>query len=293
MRHRRLVLGTLTSLSSIAALMTGVAATPAAAQTTVPCDAGVLDSDVTSATPGTVLVLAPHCTYSLSKELDVTTSITILGNGATLTHASTAPASRIIYVHPGADLYLSRATVSNGNATGDFGGGIRNDGNLTVVESRIINNTADYSGGIGTNTGATTAVVRSVVGNNTAGVDGGGLDNSGSLLIKRSVIAGNTTGNLGGGVANTGTLRVLESKIQGNSASGASGTGGGLANFTVSSPNTNATLVNSGVFQNTATNSPGGIYDNGAAITLFRTAVVNNQPSNCTGSPTTVPDCAG
>lgn len=88
-------------------------------------------------------------------------------------------------------------------------------------------------------------------------------------------------------MTNDGTLTVSRTAIESNTASGPSGVGGGIAN----SAGGLARLRESIVINNTATDAPGGIYDDTATIRLHRTTVAANQPTNCTGSPTPVPHC--
>lgn len=188
-------------------------------------------------------------------------------------------------------LSLHLATVSNGDATGDFGGGIRNDGTLNVVHSAIRNNRADFSGGIGGNTGSTTRIIQSIISGNSVTRNGGGLANDGDMTIAQSSITHNKALEKGGGVANDATLKILQSEIRNNEASGPSGVGGGVANFGGAGAVT--TLAESRVSDNTATNAPGGIYNDSGSVALLLSAVNNNQPTNCAGSPTPVPGCLG
>jgi hypothetical protein len=72
------------------AMATAVAAAPGIAQaapanTSVPCNAGTLASDIAGAASGATLGLAAHCTYTLTAALPtVSQNLTIKGNAATL-----------------------------------------------------------------------------------------------------------------------------------------------------------------------------------------------------------------
>ncbi|MFE5584571.1 hypothetical protein [Kitasatospora sp. NPDC056531] len=289
MNRSKLAIRTLSALGAAALVVTGVAATPAAAQTFVPCTTAALATAITNAnTSGGTLALAPGCIYDLTTPLpDIQNTITIKGHGATITRDPAAPAFRILTVDSTGNLNLREAIIANGDATGDFGGGIRNDGILTVSRSLIRDNHADFSGGIGGNTGSTTNVDRSLISGNSALHNGGGLGNDGTMTIDKSTIVNNNALELGGGVANDGTLNVTQTAVVDNSASGPTGAGGGVANFGAGA----TTLTQSKVVSNNSTNAPGGVYNNGGTVTLNFTAVLANNPTNCFGSPTTVPGC--
>jgi hypothetical protein len=87
------------------------------------------------------------------------------------------------------------------------GGGIVNEGTLTVRASIIRRNTSDGSGA--------------------------GIRNSGSAVVRRSVIRRNRADGSGGGVWNSGTLDLIGSQVRRNQALDLAGTGifgGGVAN---------------------------------------------------------------
>ncbi|MBD0688841.1 hypothetical protein [Streptomyces sp. CBMA123] len=290
MNHSKLAIRTLGALGAAALTVTGLAATPAAAQTFVPCTTAALATAITNAnTSGDTLALAPGCIYTLTTPLpDIQNTIVIKGDGATITRGPAAPAFRILTVDSTGNLDLRDAIIANGDATGDFGGGIRNDGTLTVRRSLIRDNHADFSGGIGGNTGSTTNVEHSLITANSALYNGGGLGNDGTMTIDKSTVVNNNALELGGGVANDGTLNISQSNVYDNSASGPAGAGGGIANFGAAGT---TTLTRSKVTSNVATNAPGGVFNNGGSVTLDFTAVLANNPTNCFGSPTAVPGC--
>jgi hypothetical protein len=293
MNHGKLAIRTLSALGAAAFIVTGVAATPAAAHTFVPCSSDALASAISDAnTSGDTLTLTPGCVYSLTTELpSIQNTITIRGEGATITRDASAPAFRILTVDASGTLDLCGAIISNGDATGDSGGGIRNDGVLRVSRSIIRDNHADYSGGIGGSAGSTTHVYRSLISGNTALNNGGGLGNDGDMTITETTVVNNTALEMGGGVANDATLHVLRSAVIDNAASGETGAGGGIANFGGADATT--TLTRSKVVSNTATNAPGGVFNDSGSVTLDFTAVIANDPTNCFGSPTSVPGCVG
>ncbi|MBV8451872.1 MAG: hypothetical protein JOZ29_06315, partial [Deltaproteobacteria bacterium] len=84
-----------------------------------------------------------------------------------------------------------------------MGGGIYNDGSLTVSGSTISGNTATTAGGgVANENGATALIVNSTFNGNTAISGDGGAITSGSstLSVMMSSISGNTAGADGGGI---------------------------------------------------------------------------------------------
>ncbi|NEU83078.1 DUF4347 domain-containing protein [Nostoc sp. UIC 10630] len=136
--------------------------------------------------------------------------------------------------------------------TGDFGGGIYNDGstantgNLSLTASTVSGNTANYGGGI-YNKGGTLNLIASTVSGNKANYNGGGVVNAndgsyfgGSATLTNSTISGNTANDEGGGIfnggsyTNTDNLTLINTTITNNTADSDSngvGNGGGVASY--------------------------------------------------------------
>ena len=121
---------------------------------------------------------------------------------------------------------MSNCTVS-GNDSGNFGGGLFNDGTfiagsatVTVTNSTFSGNSASFGGGIfndGENSGGATLIVtNSTFSGNSAGASGGGIFNDGrnsghaTLTVKNSTFNGNSEGNTtqGGGIHNDSIATV-------------------------------------------------------------------------------------
>ena len=135
-------------------------------------------------------------------------------------------------IGPGVTATFSGLVILDGRSSAD-GGGVLNDGSLTLDGCVIGDSTAAGSGGGIQNSGSMT-LSDCVVLNNTAqasGGSGGGIANKGSLTISESFISDDTVtgaGGFGGGVDNAGTLDVQSSEISNNSVAG--GYGGGICN---------------------------------------------------------------
>ncbi len=106
------------------------------------------------------------------------------------------------------------------------GGGILNEGTLTVNNSHIKDNSADSGGGIYNN--STLELNNSTLSNNVTLNEGGGLfsGNSGLVTIQNSTFSENTAVGGGGAIYNLRTFTIRNSTIANNSAM----TGGGIEN---------------------------------------------------------------
>ena len=215
---------------------------------------------------------------------------------------------------PAGTLHLINVVVDH-NTCGKHGGGISNDGTMTIVDSVISNNkTTDgnHGGGImQDDEGKPGQVTLSISGTTISGNDtdppapavgggsGGGiwvgffstLDTP-AVTIDRSTISGNR-GRAGGGIfRNRGTMTVTNSTISGNTSSQGSGFGGGgvydAGGYTASMLLANCTVTN-----NTAqpASSGGGLQNTGVLFNSLETKLANTiVAGNHAGS---APDVAG
>jgi hypothetical protein len=264
---------------------------PAAQAITIPvaCSENALVAAVNLAnstpTPDT-LVLAGGCTYNMttshggaSNALPViTTPIEMIGP-ATVTNASLLGLGlfRIAEVAPTGSLILTTGVAfTRGNVLGN-GGGILNEGAVTLTGSTLTGNTASGNGGglanADTPSGtapAATFTNSPVSGNTTLLGDGGGIYNGvrGTLT---------TTGVSGSPLF-----------ISGNSA----GRGGGISAVN----STATTLTQTAVTNNHALlllGQSGGVYRQGGTMTTTDSPITANTPNNCVGSVPAVPNCTG
>ena len=151
---------------------------------------------------------------------------------------------------------ISDLTIANGNAGNFGGGGISNNGTLTISNCTISGNS----------TGA-----------------GGGISSGGPLIITNSTFSGNmATGNgsNGGAIFNVRALTITNSTISGNFAS--NGNGGGL--YTSTLDPTTVTITNSTISGNSAFRG-GGVYNNGGTVNTKNTIIALNTANFTTFSP--------
>jgi hypothetical protein len=229
----------------------------------------------------------------------VTGSLTITGAGANATvieRAVEAPQFRLLHVAARGVLTLDGLTLQGGNLAGlpDGGGGVRNHGTLTLTHGLLRGHAASDGGGIH-NTG-TLMITHSTVSGNVAtggasdvpaGGYGGGIYIAGGtgLTITHSTLSGNVASGGGGLYLSFAPLTITNSTLYGNMAGG---NGGGV----FSAGWSGATLINSTVAGNTATQG-GGVSGGGGpgigAVTRQNTIVAWNWvPPTGMG-----PDCYG
>jgi hypothetical protein len=207
-------------------------------------------------------------------------SITIDGPGAGLLSISGNEASRVFQVDGGVTASISGLTISGGSA-GPFGsgGGVSNQGTVTLTDCTLSGNTAvgEYGGGLVND--ATAKLVRCTISGNSAG-SGGGLANNGAMMtLTDCTIVSNTArfgggdGGSGGGVAiEGGTAMLTDCTISDNTA----GTGGGLANFAWASLIDCTISGNSAVVVAGASTTGGGGLFNQDTLRLTNCTVVGN-----------------
>ena len=108
-----------------------------------------LQEAINQAAAGATLTLCAG-TWSLSAEIIIAKDLTLRGAGAGQTILDGGNAVRVLQIALGATVTVQGLTVTKGEApVGDaFGGGIRNEGTLTLVGASVTNNTADFGGGI-------------------------------------------------------------------------------------------------------------------------------------------------
>ncbi|MGY2067389.1 right-handed parallel beta-helix repeat-containing protein [Blastococcus sp. SYSU DS0619] len=258
-----------------------------------------------NASGGGTVVLAKKVAYALvlsgedddaaTGDLDVTSTVAIEGNGATVDGRGE---HRVFDVLAGGTLGLRYVTVTGGAALGEglpaSGGGVRNAGVLDVERSTITGNTAVRAGGgIEASPGSTTTISRSTLSHNSTGAgpgNGGGLHltGAGTVHVTRSVVTGNTAAAEGGGLWNSGagTMTVDRSKVSGNTASGGEATMGGGGLFQDAGATGTLTVTRSEVRDNVAdgaSGSGGGILNDQGTVVVERSVVSGNSSMRAGG----------
>ncbi len=208
----------------------------------------------------------------------VTGQVQITGPGASQVGVSGDSLSRVLDIAAGAVVNISGLTIENGNddvpdiLNFGNGGGIFNEGNLTLTDSVVSGNFAGFGGGIANyGTGQATLTDVTVNNNQAYGLAGGiGNRGTGGMTLIDCTVSGNTARG-GGGFYNTSQLTVSDSTVADNTCT--VNWGGGISNWTGGT----ATLIDSTVTGNTAAAAGGGVYNLGSAnLTLTDATVTGN-----------------
>lgn len=187
---------------------------------------------------------------------------------------------RLLRVLQDGDLSLIRLRLSNGVAT-DVGGGIRNAGRLSVLETRFDGHSANSGnlggGAIFNDNEASLSIERSSFDGNSA-IRGSALFNAGEAEILNSTFSGNRGVTNEGAIQNRGALVANHITVTGNGREDAAPTAGGLFTF-----NADTTLINSILAGNTGRDCfiSGGVVDTVAVLAQSRF----NCPSILTADP--------
>ncbi len=168
---------------------------------------------------------ADTITFSVSGTIPLSSKLPIItdGDGLTIDGAGQAviiyggDTVRVLIVDPGASLTLNKVMISGGNALdGTSGGGILNNGTLTITDSFFDGNSAPTGWGGGIYNGGTLSVTNSGFFSNHAPVAGGGsIMNSGTLAITNSTFRVNNAAFGGDIYNNGGTTTITNSTFQG------------------------------------------------------------------------------
>jgi large repetitive protein len=180
---------------------------------------------------------------SVTGDLDVTSDLSLNGSGAATTIIDGGAIDRVFHISSGATVAINDVTITNGNT--NPGGGIKNDGTLTLTQSTVRDNAGANAGGGIYNFSATLTVIRSTISGNTAFNGGGIINVFGTVSVNNSTISGNTANVAGGGIHNDGTFTIEYSTISNNSAnfSTAAFAGGGIENGSGNTLNISNSIV--------------------------------------------------
>jgi hypothetical protein len=140
---------------------------------------------------------------------------------------------RVFSVRELVTVELRGFTVTGGKVVGEFGAGIANGGQLTLVNSTVRESAAESepepcggdpctlgrAGGIWNGGAGALTLVSSTVSGNTAESGGGIFQSGATLMLTNSTVSGNAA-NQGGGIYNDGSgpVTLTNSTVSGNSA---------------------------------------------------------------------------
>jgi predicted outer membrane repeat protein len=207
-----------------------------------------------------------------------TGTVTIIGAGADGDTISGNNKYEVFKVDAGAKVALNHLEIGYGH-TALYGGGIYNDGSLTLTQVFLGYDSAAFGGGlfndVSGNLTATADVAEADVCTfafNSATASGGGIYNDGRMSLVGSMISENSAG-WGGGLFNAlGSYGVTLSNCNlfGNSATY---DGGAIVNCTA------MTIESNCVFSGNRTNGDGGAIANEGTLTVSNCSFVSNTAS--------------
>lgn len=267
-----------------------------------PTDCGLrqaIDKANKTAGDDTVSVPAGHYTLTITGtgedadqtgDLDITGSIgevtsgalTLTGAGARSTTIDGGGIDRVLQVQtsrfgaPAGSAMISGVTITGGAEPSGAGGGIENDGILSLDASTVTGNSADAGGGIYNDSGSSGQ----------------------TLLVSNSTISANTARSYGGGMDfDRGDGRIVNTSIVNNVAkNGSSGTIGGDSGGAMEIESGNLTFSNDTIAFNRVTNTSGAASTNptdAGGVELYgdatqtttpvfeNTIIAKNTPSDC------------
>jgi CSLREA domain-containing protein len=235
----------------------------------------------------------PHIISLTAALPDLTSNININGPRASLLTVSGGNITRVFTVNSGAVVKLSGLKMSNGKSSAN-GGGVYNEvSTLTIINSILSKNSADFGAGL-YNAGGTVTIISSAVSDNStiggagAGIlsSNNGLSNPGTLTITNSTISNNLIG--GGILFGSGILTITNSTISNNSTQ----SGGGGLRLTGAST---MSIINTTITGNRADSFGGSGGLGGGIEKLAGTLTLNNSivAGNFRGISTTPDDING
>ncbi len=249
----------------------------------VVCPGGTIDFDLTY--PATIVLT--------SGELTINKALTIEGPGQDQLTIDGNGSSRVFHITGSGNATISGVTVTGGNAGTDNGGGIYNEGTLTLEDATVTQNAADWGAGI-YSTGELTVRRCTISDNSSEGIgtegtatiedstisdnDSSGVFNKGTATIRRSTISGNISLDFGGGIYNDidGTLTLINSTVSGNSTGTGTDYGGGIYN----SGSATLKVSSSTIADNIAASDGGGVYNHSTGTAELKSTIIADNVSN-------------
>ena len=229
-----------------------------------------LNAAVNSASTTTYVYVASG-TYNENDAVTLSNSqsINIVGTSASTTFLDgTTNTSQSALTILGGDVQIDGLTIEGGDFAGSAqnigdGGGIFNDGTLTLTHSALSNNASQFGGGVYNVIGHTAVLDSDTFSNNAVndvgnGAQGGGVFNAGTITLENDTFYDNTAEN-GGGLQNNGTATLINDTFASDTASS---TGGGneIANAGTMS------IANSILSSSQSCANSGTITDNGYSV---------------------------
>ena len=169
-------------------------------------------------------------------DLDLTAPVTVIHGGTNLATIDSRVSNERVFHVLSEGVTIQGLTITGGQASeadDDHGGGILNEGGLTLRSSLLLRNSATYGGGLSTAGTSSAIVSNTTISDNGADEDGGGIsvETGGTVSLRSATVADNLAdadgsgGGDGGGVfastsADGGVLDLRNSIVAANADSG-------------------------------------------------------------------------
>ena len=184
----------------------------------------------------------------------------------------------------GTAVTMTSLTITGGG-NHEFGGGIYNNGDLTLIDSTLVKNVVYGKGGGIYNAGGTVTIIGTTISESHGHMAGGGIYNAGgTIYISDSTIDGSSVfWEDGGGIYNDGgDVYINNSTISGNRCGGYHWycNGGGIYNLG-GSVHINSSTISDNWAGGDGGVPPygGGIY--GGEVNMVNTIIANNDSGDC------------
>ncbi|MEX2236936.1 MAG: choice-of-anchor Q domain-containing protein [Dehalococcoidia bacterium] len=197
---------------------------------------------------------------NVSGDLDILTSLTIKGMGASNTIIDgngAATLDRVVQADCFCPVRLQQVTLTGGAGASGAGLYVGGANNVTLIRVTIDDNHASGNGGGINNFEGQLYAENSTISGNSASQDGGGIYNFGLTQLVNVTVAGNTAVR-GGGASNPGDLTVANGTFHGNIATGTGNDDGGGGIFLASRDFAGALNLHSTTIANNHTGRRGG-----------------------------------
>lgn len=234
---------------------------------------GTLRYAIADAANGAIITFASNlsaATITLASTLDINTSLTIdasaLPDGIQISGNGSVEIFNVI-----SDITISLNSLTLTNGSAGAGGGIDNNGTLTMTSCTLSGNRAnDLQGGGIYNTGTLALNECTLSGNSTSAAGGGICNVQGTMTLNQCTLSGNSATHDGGGIYNYGTLVLNECNLSENNTDES---GGGILNSGT------LTITNCTLLGNNAKNGGGGagIYNALGTLTLYQCTLSDNN----------------
>ncbi len=227
---------------------------------------------------GNIYILDGTYTGTGNTNLTINMNLNIIGENLNKTIINADGIGSIFIIPSGFNVSMKNLTLTGGNST-NYGGAINNNGDLTMNNCKLTNNTAQHGGALYNYNLAT--INNSLFSNNHATYDGAIYNYAGSnLTINNTIFSANTATYDSGAIYNdvNSSLTINDSSFKDNIASG--GPGGAINNYG------NSNVTSSSFNSNNATTGSAIDNENNGIATVHFSEIVGNigDTINNTGS---------